>query len=47
MKFSEYPIEGLVIIEPTVFGDDRGYFLESYNKKSLKKLLGNIICARQ
>lgn len=24
-------IEGLCIIEPTVFGDERGYFMESYN----------------
>lgn len=24
-------IEGLKIIEPTVFGDDRGYFMETYN----------------
>ena len=24
-------IEGLKIITPTVFGDDRGYFMETYN----------------
>lgn len=24
-------IEGLKIIEPTVFGDERGYFMETYN----------------
>ena len=29
-----------MILEPIVLGDDRGYFLESYNKKSLKKQLG-------
>ena len=40
MKFIETKISDLIIIEPTVFGDARGYFLESYNqKKSLKKLL--------
>ena len=27
-------IEGLVIIEPKVWKDDRGYFYESYNKKT-------------
>jgi len=27
------PIEGLFIIEPTVFGDERGFFMETYNKK--------------
>lgn len=26
-------IEGVVLIQPKVFGDDRGYFLESYNQK--------------
>ena len=36
------PIEGLVIIEPTVFGDNRGYFLESYNKKEFEKAIGEI-----
>ncbi len=25
-------IEGLYIIEPTVYGDERGYFLETYNQ---------------
>ena len=24
-------IKGLMVIEPTVFGDDRGYFMETYN----------------
>ncbi len=28
-------IEGLMIIEPTVFGDSRGYFMETYNKNDL------------
>lgn len=27
-------IEGLVILEPQVFGDDRGYFMETWNKQS-------------
>ena len=42
MKFVNTPIEGLVIIEPTVFGDNRGYFLESYNKKKFEKAIGYI-----
>ena len=29
-------IEGLKVIEPTVFGDSRGYFFESYNYKDYK-----------
>lgn len=31
MKVSKTKIEGLLIIEPAVFGDERGYFYESYN----------------
>ena len=30
-------IEGLCIIEPTVHGDDRGYFMETYNKRDLEE----------
>ncbi len=30
------PIEGLYIIEPTVFGDNRGYFMETYNKQDME-----------
>ncbi len=29
------PIEGLYIIEPTVHGDSRGYFMETYNQKDM------------
>lgn len=32
MKIIETPLDGLLIIEPTVFEDERGYFYESYNK---------------
>lgn len=31
-NFVKTDIDGVVIIEPTVFGDDRGYFMETYNK---------------
>ena len=33
MKFIPTPIEGLLEVHPTVFGDERGYFMESYNKR--------------
>ena len=33
MNFIKTPIEGLIICEPTVWGDDRGYFYEAYNEK--------------
>ena len=29
-NFIKTDIEGVIIVEPTVFGDDRGYFLETY-----------------
>ena len=32
-NFIESKIKGLYIIEPKVFGDNRGYFMETYNKK--------------
>ena len=34
MNFIETQIPGVLILEPKVFGDARGYFLESYNKKA-------------
>lgn len=37
MIFTKTPIEGLIIIEPKVFEDERGYFFESYNKNEFKE----------
>ncbi len=31
------PIEGLLVISPKVFGDDRGYFMETYNIADFKE----------
>lgn len=31
------PIEGLYVIEPTVFQDERGYFVETYNQNDMKE----------
>ena len=42
MKFIETKISDLIIIEPTVFGDARGYFLESYNQKKFDETVGKI-----
>lgn len=30
-------IDGLKVITPTVFGDDRGYFVETYNENDMKE----------
>ena len=37
MNVIETKIEGLLILEPRVFGDDRGWFMESLTKKRLSK----------
>jgi dTDP-4-dehydrorhamnose 3,5-epimerase len=42
MKLIKTPIEGLVIIEPKIFKDSRGYFFEPYNKLEFDKYLGKI-----
>ena len=36
-NFYETKIKGVYIIEPKVFGDNRGYFMETYNKKHFEE----------
>lgn len=36
IKITECPIEGLYIVEPSVIGDDRGYFYEVFNQRDLE-----------
>lgn len=37
MKVIETAIEGVLIIEPRVFGDERGFFMESWNAKAFRE----------
>ena len=37
MEIIKTDIEGVVIIEPKVFGDERGYFFESFSQRELEK----------
>lgn len=37
MKISKTAIDGVVIIEPQVFEDERGYFFESYNQAKMEE----------
>ncbi len=37
-KKIETDIEDLIVIEPTVFGDHRGFFMESYNKRDFEAI---------
>ena len=40
MKVIKTAIEGVIIIEPKVFGDARGYFFESYSARDFKEETG-------
>lgn len=37
IKVTRCPIEGLYVIEPTVHGDLRGYFMETYNQRDMEE----------
>lgn len=37
MAFLQTGFPGLVVFEPNVFGDERGYFFESYNQQTFEK----------
>ena len=43
IKVTKAPIEGLYIIEPTVHGDSRGYFMETYNQKDMAEAGLNMV----
>jgi dTDP-4-dehydrorhamnose 3,5-epimerase len=40
MNVIQTPLEGLLVLEPRVFGDDRGFFFESYNARRFTELTG-------
>ena len=40
MKFSRAEISDVIIIEPKVFSDERGYFFESFKQNELNEFLG-------
>ncbi len=42
MNVIKTDIESIVILEPRVFTDARGYFFESYNKKQFDELVGRV-----
>lgn len=41
-NFIKTDIDGVIIVEPTVFGDDRGYFMETYQAENFRE--GGIDC---
>lgn len=42
MEVIQTNIKGVVIIEPRLFKDDRGYFLESYSERDFNKQVGEV-----
>jgi len=42
MNFIPTPFHGLFLIEPKVYGDDRGYFFESFQKEEFEKRIGKV-----
>lgn len=42
MNVLKTEIEGLLIIEPKVYGDDRGYFFESFSKRDFAAAAGDV-----
>lgn len=42
MNFIKTAIDGVVIIEPKVFGDNRGYFFESFSKREFDENVDKI-----
>ena len=43
IKVTKCPIEGLYIIEPAVHGDNRGYFMETYNQRDMEEAGLNMV----
>ncbi|MCM8530647.1 MAG: dTDP-4-dehydrorhamnose 3,5-epimerase family protein, partial [Lentisphaeraceae bacterium] len=38
MKISDTPLEGVKVLEPQVFGDERGFFMETFNANTWEAL---------
>lgn len=36
MKFVETPLKDVYLVEPTVFGDQRGFFMETWNREAFR-----------
>ena len=42
MNVVKTTIEGLIIIEPKIHKDERGYFFESWNHRKFNELVANV-----
>jgi len=43
MKIEKTNIEGVLVLTPNIFGDERGYFFESFNQEKFEKAIGHSI----
>ena len=43
MRIIKTKIKDLIILEPEIFGDSRGYFIESYNQKKFEDIVGKVL----
>ncbi|MBX3611655.1 MAG: dTDP-4-dehydrorhamnose 3,5-epimerase [Hydrogenophaga sp.] len=43
MKVTTTAIDGVLLLEPRVFGDERGFFLESYNQRTFEEATGQVV----
>jgi dTDP-4-dehydrorhamnose 3,5-epimerase len=43
MKVTRLSIPEVIILEPTVFGDDRGFFFESFNLRRFQEVVGQSV----
>lgn len=41
MKVTKTAIDGVLVVEPKVFGDERGFFMESFNQDAVDQALGS------
>jgi dTDP-4-dehydrorhamnose 3,5-epimerase len=39
-QITQTPLEGVLVLEPKVFGDDRGFFFESFNARDFEQATG-------
>jgi dTDP-4-dehydrorhamnose 3,5-epimerase len=46
MKFTTTSLPGILIVEPAVFGDDRGWFMETFNQQRFEAGLASLGLAR-
>ena len=43
MKVIDTPLSGVKVLEPKVFGDSRGFFMESFNARTFAELTGETV----